>query len=154
MTEVTTTVLPDQPVLSVLRRFPVDIIDTVIYESLAELRAVAQEAGLSEEGEPFGIFHAPVTNDSQGPLEIVLPVNDLAETSGDLRSFRLAGGRFAQRRLVGPETDFPAILGYYDEVHSWIDRSGHTSVGPPREIWHNSPQGAEPLELTVAWPYA
>ncbi|HYP44065.1 MAG TPA: GyrI-like domain-containing protein [Propionibacteriaceae bacterium] len=154
MSEVITTVLPDQPVLSVLRRLYVDVIEEVIHESLAELRAVAHSAGLSEEGRPFGIFHSPVTPDSDGPLEIVLPVNDLAATTGDIRSVRLQGGSFAQRRLVGPETDFPAILGFYDEVRSWIDHEGHTAVGPPREIWHNSPQAAEPLELTIAWPYA
>lgn len=154
MTDVTTTVLPDQPVLSVLRRFPVEVIDTVILDSLAELRAVAQQAGLTEDGEAFGIFHAPVTSDSSGPLEIVLPVTDLIDNGGDVRSYRLQGGRFAQRRLVGPETHFPAILGHYDEVRSWIDRAGHTAVGPPREIWHNSPRDSDPLQLTVSWPYA
>lgn len=155
MTEVTTIVLPDQPVLSVLRRLYVDVIEQVIVDSLAELRAVAETAGLAPAGEAFGIFHEPVTEESDGPLEIVLPVSGLvASTSADIRSYRLQGGRFAQRRLVGEETHWPAILGFYDEVHSWISRAGHTHVGPPREIWHNSPRDPEPLELTVAWPYA
>ena len=52
------------------------------------------------------------------------------------------------------ETDFPAILALYDEVHSWITDSGRTPVGPPREIWHNAPRDPEPLRLTISWPYA
>ena len=45
-------------------------------------------------------------------------------------------------------------VSLYDEVHAWITSSGRTSVGPPREIWHNSPSDPEPLRLTISWPYA
>ena len=154
MAEITSVLLPSQPVLSVLRRCHVDAIEEVIHAGVDELREAATGAGLTIEGDPFGIFHAPVTTESDGPLEIALPVNGLTHTSGDLRSYHLQGGRFAQRRLVGPETFWPTILSCYDEVSSWVDQSGHTRVGPPRETWHNSPRDAEPLELTVSWPYA
>lgn len=142
MSEVTVAVLPDQAVLSLLRRFPVEVIETVIKQSLAELRTMAETTGLVEEGAPFGVFHAPVTQDSDGPLEIVLPVNDLVATPGDVRSYRLPGGHFALRRLVGPQTHFPAILGFYTrsapgsttrDTPPWVrlGRSGTTAHKTP-----------------------
>lgn len=152
--EVTTALVPDRPVLSVLRRCHVDVIDRVIGGSVAELRAAADGLGLSLEGDPFGIFHNPIDMDRDGPLEIGIPVSDLAATEGDIRSYRLPGGRLANRVVVGEQTDFPAILGFYDGVCSWIDESGHSRVGPPRETWHNTPGSPEPLKLTISWPYA
>jgi DNA-binding transcriptional MerR regulator len=154
MSEVTTTLVPDSPVLTVLRRFQVDALDAVIARSVSELRTAADAAGLSVQGDPFGVFHAPIDSDSDGPLEIGIPTDSLASVEEDVRSYRLMGGRFACRSIAGPQTDWPAILGSYDEVCSWIDDSGHARVGPPRETWHTSPGGEEPLRLTISWPYA
>lgn len=160
MTDLTTTVVTDQPVLSLLRRLHVSEIDRVIAASVATLRETAERLGLAPVGDPFGIFHAPVDDEHDGPLEICLPVDDLATTSpdgttgGDVRSLRLSGGRFVARRVGGAETDFPAILATYDALHGWIEKHGHTPVGPPRETWHATPGGDEPFSLTVSWPYA
>jgi hypothetical protein len=126
----------------------------MIADSVAELYVAADTAGLTVQGDAFGIFHAPIDVDSDGPLEIGIPTDGLARIEGDFRSYRLAGGRFACRSLAGEQTDWPAILGSYDEICSWIDDSGHVRVGPPRETWHNSPGGNEPLRLTISWPYA
>lgn len=65
-------------------------------------------------GHPFGIFHAPITDESNGPLEITLAVDGLIELSdadGDVRSYRLGGGPVSERFAEGKETDFPEILG-------------------------------------------
>lgn len=160
MTEPSTRVETDRPVLSVLRRMRPDEMDEVISGEAHRLREIARTAGLTVTGDAFGIFHAPVTDDSDGPLEIAVPVDDLlgadaAPAAGDdVRGYRLAGGHVAERHAAGPETFFPEILALYDEVHSWITASGRTPVGPPREIWHNAPRDPEPLRLTISWPYA
>lgn len=154
MPDVTTELVPDRPVLSLLRRMRPDEMDTVIPAELRRLRAAAAQAGLVEEGPPFGIFHRPITEESDGPLEITLPVDDLADLTGEIRSYQLPGGWVANREAVGSETDFPQILALYDEVHSWITDAGRSPVGPPREVWHNAPGGSEPLRLTICWPYA
>ena len=153
--EVETSVEADRPVLSVLRRMSPQQMDEVISSEVARLRELAATAGLAEAGDPFGIFHAPITDDSDGPLEIALPVDGLTdETGADVRSYRIAGGLTARRHAEGSETDFPEILALYDEVHSWITDRQQLPAGPPREIWHNSPRDPEPLRLTIAWPYA
>jgi DNA-binding transcriptional MerR regulator len=157
MTEMATRVETDRAVLSVLRRMSPHEMDREISGQVDRLRALAGGAGLAVVGPAFGIFHAPVTDDSDGPLEIVLPVDGLTSFDApddDVRSYRLAGGPVAERFAEGAETDFPAILALYDEVHSWITGSGRTPVGPPREIWHNGPRDPEPLRLTISWPYA
>jgi len=104
-------------------------------------------------GDALGIFHAPVTADSDGPLD-ALPVDGLADLHGEVRSYRLSGGLAANRYAEGAETWFPQILALYDEVHTWITEAGHTPIGPPREVWHNAPSDPPPLRLTVSWPYA
>jgi DNA-binding transcriptional MerR regulator len=159
MTDLSTRVESDRAVLSVLRRMRPDEMDEVISGEAVRLREIARGAGLTVTGDAFGIFHAPVTEESDGPLEIAVPVDgllavDAVPSEGDVRSYRLAGGHVAERHAEGRETDFPEILALYDEVHSWITESGRTPVGPPREIWHNAPRDPEPLRLTISWPYA
>ena len=144
-------------VLSVLRRMRPDEMDVVITGQVDRLRAIGAAAGLTVTGDPFGIFNAPITDESDGPLKITLSVDGViepADADGDVRSYRLGGGPVAERSAEGKETDFPEILALYDEVHAWITSSGRTPVGPPREIWHNAPLDPEPLRLTVSWPYA
>lgn len=144
----------DRPVLSVLRRMSPHEMETVVPEHLARLRQIAAAGGLAITGDPFGIFHAPVTDDSDGPLEIALPVDALADVETDVRSYRLPGGLVAQRYAEAEETWFPQILTLYDEVHRWTTTDGRVPVGPPRETWHNSPHDPAPLRLTISWPYA
>jgi DNA-binding transcriptional MerR regulator len=154
MSHVSTTLEGDHPVLSVMKRMRPEDMDEIISSTVGRLRQLAAAAGLTATGDPFGVFHGPVTADSDGPLEIVLPVDDLADTNDGVRSYRLPGGMMANRRAEGPETSFPEILGLYDELHSWITAAGRVPVGPPRETWHNLPTDAEPLRLTISWPYA
>ncbi len=151
---VNTTLVVDQPVLSVMSRMKPHEMMGIISATLDRLRALAAEAGQIVTGDPFGVFHAPITDDSDGPLEMVLPVDRLVDRDDDVRCYRMPGGLLATREAEGRETHFPEILGLYDEVHSWITAVGRVPVGPPREIWHRSPYDPEPMRLTVAWPYA
>lgn len=153
MSTVRTAIESDRPVLSVMRRMTPQQMDQVIHDEVARLRDFAAAAGLTRVGDPFGVFHAPVTDESDGPLEIVLPVDGLADGTSDVRSYRMTGGHVAVRDARGRETDFPGILALYDEVHAWITAAGRTPSGPPREIWHNSPRDDEELSLTIAWPF-
>ena len=154
MTHISTTLEGDRPVLSVMKRMRPEDMDDIITSAVGRLRQLAAAAELTVTGDPFGVFHGPITADSDGPLEIALPVDDLADTNDDVRSYRLPGGIMANRLAEGPETSFPEILGLYDELHRWITDAGRVPVGPPRETWHNSPTGPEPLRLTISWPYA
>ena len=74
MSTVETAIEADRPVLSVMRRMAPHEMDEVIHTEVGRLRDLATRHGLRPIGDAFGVFHAPVTDDSDGPLEIVLPV--------------------------------------------------------------------------------
>ena len=150
---------PERHLLSVMLRCTVRDLDEGIENRLERLHAAARAGGLAVTGPPFGIFHREITEDSDGPLEVCLPVDSLAEPVAEpgedpVRSYRLAGGRYATVTVRGAETDFPAILAAYDQVCGWVEASGGSRVGPPHEIWHVLPWDAEPTEMTIAWPFA
>lgn len=159
MDNVVSVLEPERHLLSVMLRCTVRDLDDGIENRLERLHAVARAGGLAVAGPPFGIFHREITEDSDGPLEVCLPVDSLLETAAEpgadpVRSYRLAGGRYAQATVRGQDTDFPAILAAYDRVCGWIEASGGSRVGPPHEIWHVLPWDAEPTEMTIAWPFA
>ncbi|MCU1409792.1 MAG: hypothetical protein JWR04_499 [Rhodoglobus sp.] len=154
MQDITTAPATDEPVLSELAYPVVDKLDTTIREALERLEALAAERGLTVTGDPFGIFHAPVNEESSGPLEVCLPVDGLTGPAGSARSYRLGSASTARVTVAGAETDFPAILAAYDTACEWVERSGHRTAGPPRETWHVLPWADEETVMTVSWPFA
>lgn len=161
MDNVSTAIEQDQPVLSTMIHTTVEHLDQEIELALARLTAVAASKALSVTAEPFGVFHGEINQDSDGPLEVCLPVSTLlqsrpspGQTDDGVRSYRLSGGRFAVVTVEAEDTDFPAILAAYDQVCSWIEATGGTPVGPPREIWHVRSGAEEACRISVAWPYA
>ena len=155
-TSLTSAVRPEQPVLSMLVTTFVAELDQSIRSAYESLCALAAERGLTVTADPFGIFHAPVTPESDGPLEVCLPVDRvIASTPDGIRSQRLTGGSVVEVVVEGEDTAFPAILAAYDRGCEWIDDQGATRVGPPREVWHVLPWDEErPARMTVVWPYA
>jgi DNA-binding transcriptional MerR regulator len=161
MDNVITTVEQDQPVLSTMIHTTVENLGREVENALARLMAVAAAKALNVASDPFGIFHGEVSQGSDGPLEVCLPVDALlhsqrspGQADDAVRSYRLTGGRFAVVTAEGEDTEFPAILAAYDQTGSWIEATGAVRVGPPREIWHVLPDLAKPCRMSVAWPYA
>ena len=152
----TSTVRPEQAVLSTLVTTFVEGLDQSIRVAYESLCALAAERGLTVTGDPFGIFHAPITAENDGPLEVCLPVDRvIAPTPDGIRSHRLTGGAVVEVLVEGEDTAFPAILAAYDRGCEWIDDRGAARVGPPREIWHVLPWDEErPARMSVVWPYA
>ena len=111
MSHVSTTLEGDHPVLSVMKRMRPEEMDGIITSTVDRLRQLAAAAGLTVTGDPFGVFHGPITTDSDGPLEIVLPVDDLADMNNDVRSYRLPGGMVANRFAEGAEPPSRKSLG-------------------------------------------
>jgi DNA gyrase inhibitor GyrI len=161
MENVSTTIEQDQPVLSRMIHTTIEHLDDTMEQALARLTADAAGKALKVTADPFGISHGPITPDSDGPLEVCLPVDSLplpqqrtGQDDDGVRSYRLSGGRFAVVTVEGEDTAFPEILAAYDQVCSWIEKAGASPVGPPREIWHVLPWSEGPCRMSVAWPYA
>lgn len=143
---VTTFEAPPQLILTISKRVKVDALETHICDSCTRLLAFADaQPDLERIGTPFGIFHGPVNQEDDGPVEVCLPVRGAATPSGDLILREIEGGHFATATGTKDQSDFPRVLEIYDAVTDWMKDNGYAMSGPPREGWGEC--------ITVTWPY-
>ena len=138
-----------QQVLSATYHIKVNKLDETIRKSVDTMYAMLEAQKFAASAPPFGIFHGAINEQEDGPLEICLPVNGQVESKGNIQVKSLQGGDAACVMTIGPQTDFPAILGAYDAAADWIQKNGYQMAEPPREIWHSGP-GEEP-KMEIVW---
>jgi effector-binding domain-containing protein len=107
------------------------------------MQAVARE-GVSVSGPPLIVYHDVIDEQTDGDIEICMPVE--SAISGDAQVYvrKLEGGTMATTVHRGP---YPELASAYDTLMSWISEHGHDIAGPPREIYLNDPQTVPPEEL-------
>ena len=147
--EVNVKPIAPQQVLSITHHVKINKLDETIRKSLDTLFTMLKDQGLEAAASPFGIFHGAINEQEDGPLEICMPVNGQVKGRGDVQVKQLQGGDAACVMTVGPETDFPAILGAYDAAADWIQTNGYAMAEPPREVWHSGP-GNDP-KMEIVW---
>jgi DNA-binding transcriptional MerR regulator len=147
--EVSVRTADPQPIISITRNVKVDQLGKFIDDSLKRLFGLVEEQGSTMAGPPLGIFHGPINHESDGPIEVCLPVQSKIAATGDVRARELAGGKIASVMLHGDQCKFPEILKGYDAVHDWIRQNGYEALESPREIWHSKP--GEGAKMEVAW---
>lgn len=149
--EVEVKTLPAQPILSLTGHVKVGQLSSFIDTSIGRLFEAA--GGMEAAAGPtFGIYHGPINQDDDGPLEVCLPVATLSAAPADGVTARdLPGGRVASVTMRGAQCEFPAILEAYDAAYHWMAHNGYEPADSPREIWH-SPPGAD-ARMEVAWPF-
>jgi len=147
--EVNINKIPAQQVLSSTQHIKVNKLDSTIRTSLNAMYALLKEQKLEAAGAPFGIYHGPINEQEDGPIEICITVNGNVNSKGDVEVKELQGGDAACVMTVGPETDFPAILGAYDAAADWIQKNGYAMAESPREVWHHGP-GAD-AKMEIVW---
>jgi DNA-binding transcriptional MerR regulator len=94
------------------------------------------------DGAPFCIFHGPVNETDDGPVEVGVP------RAGGEREF--PAGEVAFTDVDAANANFPEILGAYDAIARWAKENGREFAGSPREIYLSRPE--EPVHWEVAWP--
>ena len=98
--------------------------------------------GRDDAGEPgFVLYHGPVNNDEDGPVEVCVPTED-----GDRK---LPAGEVAFTEISGEQCQFPQILGAYEAVYGWAREHGREPDGPPREIYLSSDTDDLRMEIEV-----
>jgi hypothetical protein len=93
-------------------------------------------------------FHGYVTRDSDGPVEVAVPVTGSVEPVDDLRVRLSPGGTDAVVTVARADARFPDILHVYDTLEAWIDARRLVCVGSPVEIW----PGADDAALDITYP--
>ena len=147
--EVNVKTIPTQQVLSLTAHVKVNKLDKTIRESVESMYALLKQQQAEAAAAPFGIFHGAINEQEDGPLEVCLPVAAQVKAGGNVKVKELPGGQAACVMTVGPETDFPAILGAYDAAADWIQQNGYQMAESPREIWHSGP-GDNP-KMEIVW---
>lgn len=137
--EVNVKEIPTQQIISITRRHTVDGLGRQQEQDIGILFALARDYGAQSLGAPFGIYHGPVSEKEDGPVETCLAVDGRVESRDDIEVKQLEGGQAACVTIHGEQCHYPELLGAYDAAVDWIQKNGFESVQPPREVWYTGP---------------
>ncbi len=106
-------------------------------------------------GPMFVIFHGEVSEDSDGPVEVCIPVHAEPRTGGDVLRSEPAH-REAYVRITKADVAYPQILSAYQAVEQWIRTQAKTSAGSPREVYFADWDASAPTDevCDIAFPVA
>ena len=110
-------------------------------EAAARLTAHAGRCG-GVAGGHFVIFHGIVTADSDGPVEVCVPVRHPPQDPAELAWRVEPAHREAFIPVTRAHFEIPAIWSVYDRLARWAAASGRSRAGAPREVYRPA---AEPL---------
>jgi effector-binding domain-containing protein len=115
-------------------------------------RAAEERGGMA--GPMFVVYHGAVNEDSDGPVEVCIPVGVAADQAGDVAARREPAHREAYVRITKAQVAYPQILSAFDAVGEWIRSEGRTVEGSPREIYFADWDAAGPDDevCDVAFP--
>ena len=107
--------------------------------------------GVAPSGPPLIVYHDVIDEETDGDIEICVPVGGAISGDANVYGRELEGGTMATTVHRGP---YQEIAGAYHTLTGWISEHGHEIAGPPREIYLNDPQtvAAEELLTRVEFP--
>ena len=100
--------------------------------------------GASPAGAPLIVYHDIIDEETDGDIEICIPVAAEFAGGADTYGRQLEGGSMATAVHHGP---YQEIAPAYHTLTGWVSEHGHELAGPPREIYVNDPQTVPPEEL-------
>nr|WP_309248879.1 MerR family transcriptional regulator [Streptomyces sp. MNP-20] len=161
--EVETVEVPGTPVLCETRHLFNEELPPWIDAAVGRLERAAEEVCGGVTGSPFVIYHAEVTEESDGPAEACVPVADLAAARAwvaaqgrgrDLTARTEPAHRLAYVRITKAQVAYPQIVAAFDAVEEWIAREGLAQAGPCREVYFTDWDAAGPEDdvCDVAYP--
>ena len=95
-------------------------------------------------GAPLIVYHDVIDEETEGDIELCVPVASTIAEDPDVYSRELEGGTMASTVHRGP---YHEIGRAYHTVTHWISDHGHEIAGPPRETYLNDPQEVSEEEL-------
>jgi effector-binding domain-containing protein len=143
--DVTTKQVPDQRVASLSMATSLATIGEDIAAGFATLMGAVTRAANQPAGAPFLIFHDVIDEQTNGDVEICIPIGAGTGATHDEVDVKVVpGGTVAATTHRGP---YDEISPAYHTVTGWIQDHGHQIAGPPREIYLNDPQLSIPDDL-------
>jgi DNA-binding transcriptional MerR regulator len=144
--------VPEQVVLTEQRHLVADELPTWIPAAIGRLIGAADSLG-GMTGPVLVIYHGEVNEESDGPVEVCVPI-DPTKATDDAPLRREPAHREAYTRVTKAQVGFPQILSAYDAVAHWIDGRKLNSAGAPREVYFADWDAAGPHDAVadVAFP--
>ena len=152
--EVTTKQVPPQRVASVRVHTDLSRIGDDIGSGFAAVVGGLMAAGAQPTGAPFVVYHDVIDEQTDGDIEICVPVPPGTQVpSDDVEWKEIPGATVAATTHRGP---YAEISPAYHTVTGWIQDQGHQVAGAPREVYLNDPQmvPADELLTEVQFPIA
>jgi DNA-binding transcriptional MerR regulator len=142
--------VPEQLVVTEQRHVRVPELGEWLPEAIGRLVQTAEANG-GVAAPVFVVYHGEVNEDSDGPVEVCVPV--VEEVDG-VSTRREAAHREAYTRITKAQVEFPQILSAYEAVDSWIRTEGRTMTGSPREVYFADWDAAAPTDevCDIAFP--
>jgi DNA-binding transcriptional MerR regulator len=132
--------LPEQLVLTEQRHVYLGQL-TWTKEATGRLEASAARCG-GIAGQRFVIFHGLVSADSDGPVEVCVPISCAPDDPEELAWRVEPAHQEVFIRVTKVHFEVPAILSVYDQLARWVSASGCRQIGSPREVYA---PGVDPL---------
>ncbi|MBC7879241.1 MAG: MerR family transcriptional regulator [Anaerolineales bacterium] len=131
--------IPTQQIISITRRHTVDGLGKQEEQDIGALFGLAGEHGAQTVGAPFGIYHGPVSEIEDGPVETCIAIRGKVEVKDNIEAKQLEGGQAACVVITGDQCHYPELLGAYDAAADWIQKNGYEMIQSPREVWYTGP---------------
>jgi len=144
--------VPEQVVLTEQRHIRVQELDEWLPVAIGRLVETAEANG-GIAAPVFVVYHGEVNEDSDGPVEVCVPVTAEVDAA-DTAIRREPAHREAYTRIKKAQVEYPQILSAYDAVASWIGSEGRTVAGSPREVYFTDFMAAAPTDevCDIAFP--
>ena len=147
--------VPEQVALTEQRHVTVHGLDDWLGDSLPRLHTVAARSG-GIAGPAFVIYHGEVNEESDGPVEVCVPIVGNRQGAGSAPTRVEQAHREAYTRIRKSQVEFPQILDAYEAVEQWIAKNNRQMTGSPREIYFADfmNAGADDEVVDIAFPIA
>jgi len=101
--------------------------------------------GVPIAGAPLIIYHQVIDEETDGDLEIYIPITAAFTGDEGVYSRDLEGGTMATTVHPG---HYEEIAPAYHTLTGWVSKNGHGLTGPPREGYLNDPQAVPPMSCS------
>ncbi|GHB83748.1 MerR family transcriptional regulator [Streptomyces cirratus] len=126
--------IPAQLVLTEQRHVTPEELPAWIAAAMTRLHSAAETAG-GPAAAPFVVYHGEVNHDSDGPVEVCVPVDPAAAGRLAAPTREEPAHREAYIRITKAQVVFPQILSAFETVARWMREQDVPASAAPREVY-------------------
>jgi DNA-binding transcriptional MerR regulator len=126
--------VPEQAVVSEQRHVTAHSLTDWFDECMPRLHGIAANNG-GVSGPAFIIYHGEVNEESDGPVEVCVPVDREHLGAIDASTRIEPAHKEAYTRMRKAQVEFPQILDAYEAVEQWIAKNNREMAASPREVY-------------------